>query len=722
MARIIVAEDSRAQTALYKFMIQDMGHEAVCCTTGTETLEKFKEKAPDLFILDIGIPEIDGLELCRKIRHSQAGVSIPVIIVSSEDSESMITRGMEAGADDYILKPINANILKTKVLSLLAGRKAKADENEMEHFHTVLDERFKLINKLNESTNSVTFLAQDKESSNHFVIVKIYNEKISSAAETLKEIQERIRKVSDIKSHNIVRVIATGFFKNKFYSVSEYADGRSMQDIAGKNKISEAEAVIIAVDILNALKNMHAAGIVHMNIKPSNILVHGEQYKLADPSIEEKRNTSTMPLSAEASSLEFMPPECLNEILKPDPKNDIYRLALCLYTLVAGRNPFVADKPALTMYNIAHFTPVTLADLNIDISQEFSDTVKAMMNKNPIKRPPLPELLYLFSNIDSKIEIPVVAELSFSARKIFHFVFKSALVHNPCIIAGQRFDYTEDYSMPFNERIEKKMDWKHTLPQIIESDYGKKKLFMAQADYQDVNDMLVRYWKNGMVVSLRWFPNNPFTGGNHQDLSIVSRFEELCRAGSQARITWLHQLEKLADALAVLKAHGVPVLWAPFPQMNGGSGFWWGSQKMKMMPPEDFVKIWEMLFKYLTFDRQLNNLIWVYSPNVKTGWGNSERFYYPGREYVDLIVPEFHGGNMIDDESYKALAALGKPMGLSGISSTEFKTLNPENVKKRYPKITFVIFADNEASSTVYEYFKCPFFNIFQNGKNTRAS
>lgn len=724
MARIIIAEDSRAQTALYKFMIQDMGHEAVCCESGKETLQKFKEKAPDLFILDIGIPEIDGLELCRRIKHSQEGIGIPVIIVSSEDSESVIMSGMDAGADDYILKPINVNILKTKIQSLLVASNAKTARNEMEHYHAFIDDRFKLINKITDGPHSSTFLAQDKANSNRFVIIKIYDEKISSSPEVLDSIKARIKSISELKSPNIVRIISTGFFNGKFYSAIEYADGRSMEDAAGKNKISEAEAVIIAIDILNALKSLHAAGIVHMNIKPSNILVQGEQYKLADMGIEEKRDSSTMPLNAALwASLNFMPPECLNEILKPDPKNDIYSLGVSLYTLVSGENPFVSAKPSLTMYKISNFIPSPLADLNIDVSQEFSDTVKSMMNKNPAKRPPLSELIYLFSHIDSKIEIPVVSELSFSARKLFHFIFKSALVHNPCIIAGQRFDYTEDYSTSFHKRIEDRMNWKNTLPQIIESDYGKMKLFMAQADYKSVNEMLMRYWKEGMVVSLRWFPNNPFSGGSHHDLSIVPKFEDLARAGSQPRITWLHQLEKLADSLSVLQTSGIPVLWAPFPQMNGGSGFWWGSHKMKMIPNEDFAGLWQMLFKYLTFERKLNNLIWVYSPNVKTEWGNKERFYYPGREYVDLIVPEFHEGKMLDAEAYDALAALGKPMGLSGITSSEFKTLNPENFKKRYPKITFVIFDDTEVTSNVYEYFKCPFFNVFQNrNKNGRNS
>ncbi|OGV50114.1 MAG: hypothetical protein A2017_03405 [Lentisphaerae bacterium GWF2_44_16] len=710
MAKIIVADDSRTQLTMYRYLLEEAGHEVVCCINGVEVLKKFSSFKPDLFLLDVSMPEMDGIEACRKIRQSPEGIHIPVIIVSSNEDESSISEGLNAGASDYLLKPVKQGNLMAKLKVFLSARPSAKVESNTEKYQFIVDDKYAVIKEISKNCiHGTVFLASDKENDDRTVILKLYDEDFSDDKSIYREILARLEKLSCLKHPNILKIFSYGMFQNKIYSIMEYAEGGSLSDYMRDTCLTETEAITASLDIIAALKYLEAENFSHLNIKPDNIMIQGLKYKLADFGIPTERSTSTMPVNARLwNSLPYIAPENLMEKFSSGIRNDIFSLAVTIYKLVSGKHPFQDEKPQVTMYNIVNLNPPSLHELDKKISQPFSDTIAAMMKKKPAERPSLSELQYAFSHMTSNFNFPCVKDPLFATKYVFDFFFHSSVSCNPCLIAGQRFDYEEDFTIGFNRKTKEKILPLSSKPMIIETDYGRKKLYMTTSDYQEINSALIDFWTNGSIVSLSWFPNNPWTNGSHQDTSLANRFDNLYKPGNTMRIQWLDQIEKLAAVLKTLKDANVPVLWRPFPKMNGGGNFWWGSQKMRMVSQEDFVNLWRYLFKFLTYEKELNNLLWVYSPSLKNNWYNTEKFYYPGREYVDIIAPEYED-RMMNMISYESISALGKPIGLTGVPASAVN--ENQLLKSSFPRLSYVIFSEESLGKTSYDFIKCPFFH-----------
>ncbi len=115
-ARILVVEDEHDIRTVLMDQLRLDGFDTVGASTGKEVLENFKSLTPDLIILDLKLPDIDGLMVCQEIRkHSD----IPIIIVSARDSLPDKIRGLEVGADDYVTKPFEYLELEARIRACL---------------------------------------------------------------------------------------------------------------------------------------------------------------------------------------------------------------------------------------------------------------------------------------------------------------------------------------------------------------------------------------------------------------------------------------------------------------------------------------------------------------------------------------------------------------------------------------------------------------------------
>ncbi len=112
MAKILLVDDERALVKGLKLSFEREGYTVVTAHTGTEALQSIKAESPDLVVLDIMLPELDGLEVCKRIRQS---LTVPIIMLTarSEDIDKIL--GLEIGADDYLTKPFNTRELLARV-------------------------------------------------------------------------------------------------------------------------------------------------------------------------------------------------------------------------------------------------------------------------------------------------------------------------------------------------------------------------------------------------------------------------------------------------------------------------------------------------------------------------------------------------------------------------------------------------------------------------------
>ena len=117
--KILIVEDETDIAQLVKLYLEKDGFRTSIATTGAEGLKLIKTDRPDMVILDLMLPEIDGLEICKKIRTAPDTALLPVLMLTAKAEESDTIIGLELGADDYVTKPFSPKVLVTRVKALL---------------------------------------------------------------------------------------------------------------------------------------------------------------------------------------------------------------------------------------------------------------------------------------------------------------------------------------------------------------------------------------------------------------------------------------------------------------------------------------------------------------------------------------------------------------------------------------------------------------------------
>ena len=116
MTKILIVEDEASFSEALEFLLGKEGFSIVTAATGTEALRKFEQGGIDLVLLDLMIPEVSGIEVCRQIR---AKSKIPIIMLTAKDSEVDKVVGLEIGADDYVTKPYSSRELVARIRAVL---------------------------------------------------------------------------------------------------------------------------------------------------------------------------------------------------------------------------------------------------------------------------------------------------------------------------------------------------------------------------------------------------------------------------------------------------------------------------------------------------------------------------------------------------------------------------------------------------------------------------
>jgi CheY-like chemotaxis protein len=129
MTKILIAEDERDIRELVSFSLQFGGFTVVQAANGAEAVERAQAERPDLILMDVRMPKMTGYEACKQMKQMPELRDIPVVFLSAKGQESEIQTGLEAGAEEYILKPFAPDDLVKQVQTVLdrvAKRRARA--------------------------------------------------------------------------------------------------------------------------------------------------------------------------------------------------------------------------------------------------------------------------------------------------------------------------------------------------------------------------------------------------------------------------------------------------------------------------------------------------------------------------------------------------------------------------------------------------------------------
>jgi two-component system sensor histidine kinase/response regulator len=235
--KILVVEDSRTQAESLRYILEKQGYVVAIVTNGRDALEQIRTSRPDLVLTDIVMPEIDGYELCHRIKTDINLQSIPVIMVTQLFDPVDVVRGLEAGADNFIIKPYEPQDIDSRIQSVITTRSMPDPEVSCSPFeitlaggrHTISANRRQILDILL-STYEIT-VRKNAELQEAHERLNLLNDQLQQAVADLKQVNR------DLHSENSERL-------------------KVEKALAEANKKLQLMATITRHDLLNQLTAM----------------------------------------------------------------------------------------------------------------------------------------------------------------------------------------------------------------------------------------------------------------------------------------------------------------------------------------------------------------------------------------------------------------------------------------------------------------------------------
>lgn len=145
--KILIVDDDRINRVILATNLQEIGYQIFFAENGKQALEKIREEKFDLVLLDLVMPVMDGFETLKRMKADDMIKRIPVVIISAQDETENLIKTLEIGAVDYIPKPFDSKIIRSRVLSALASKKLSQMDGNIDSFSSSL-ENIKKASKL----------------------------------------------------------------------------------------------------------------------------------------------------------------------------------------------------------------------------------------------------------------------------------------------------------------------------------------------------------------------------------------------------------------------------------------------------------------------------------------------------------------------------------------------------------------------------------------------
>jgi CheY-like chemotaxis protein len=431
---VFIVDDTPANLDLLDSILYERGYRVRVANSGRRALAAIRSTPPEIIMLDIQMPEMDGYEVCRQLKADPATSAIPVIFISALDDVFDKVRAFRAGGVDYVTKPFQAEEVLARVESQLQlfrlrrelerrneelARKNEelvAEKQRTEIAFTAmadllpgtsLDDRYRIDEKIGTGGFGVVYRATHLGIGRR-VAVKILR---PLPGRTMPEALERFRRegisACRVDHPNAISVLDSGTTSAGIpYLVMELLEGRTlMAELRERGLLSTARCAELLAPICDALAAAHDAGLVHRDVKPDNIFLHrterGEVVKVVDFGIAklagDPEGADTEMATAEGlvfGTPYYTSPERL--LCEPyDGRADVYSLGVMLYVLLTGRIPFQqTEAGGATGGPLRCLTepPPPLRDANPAVPAEVEAVVLRAMSRQIWKRPTAREL------------------------------------------------------------------------------------------------------------------------------------------------------------------------------------------------------------------------------------------------------------------------------------------------------------------------------------------
>jgi len=135
---IVIIDDERDILELLRYNLDKIGYRTTCLLDGESAIKEIRESIPDLILLDLMLPGIDGLDVCRILKNSKQTAKIPIIMITAKGEDTDVVKGLEIGADDYVTKPFSLKVLFARVNALIRRKNEHLNSNNEIQFKEIL--------------------------------------------------------------------------------------------------------------------------------------------------------------------------------------------------------------------------------------------------------------------------------------------------------------------------------------------------------------------------------------------------------------------------------------------------------------------------------------------------------------------------------------------------------------------------------------------------------
>ena len=135
---IVIIDDEQDILELLRYNLDKIGYRTTCLLDGESAIKEIRESIPDLILLDLMLPAIDGLDVCRILKNSEQTAKIPIIMITAKGEDTDVVKGLEIGADDYVTKPFSLKVLFARVNALIRRKNEHLNSNNEIQFKEIL--------------------------------------------------------------------------------------------------------------------------------------------------------------------------------------------------------------------------------------------------------------------------------------------------------------------------------------------------------------------------------------------------------------------------------------------------------------------------------------------------------------------------------------------------------------------------------------------------------
>ncbi len=199
-ASLLIVDDDALICEVLKTKLERSGYEVEIANNGMEALESIKTRLPDLVVLDVNMPKMDGYEVCRRLREDETTRALPVLMITAYGGLNHVIKGLETGADDYVTKPFEIEEVTVRIRSLLRTRyyekELREKETQLARISTTSQLMVTMAHHINNSLAIISGRAQASKADNPIQTQKL----ISACLKESKRIGAVIKSLEEVAS------------------------------------------------------------------------------------------------------------------------------------------------------------------------------------------------------------------------------------------------------------------------------------------------------------------------------------------------------------------------------------------------------------------------------------------------------------------------------------------------------------------------------------------